>query len=96
MIESYRNSELPEENISRQKKYREASTGSDAILLTCDAIKNAINSTRDFQNTKWIDRLINPLKILEVLLYNEEQMRFAFNKGEMIGTLCLLLTKMSS
>ena len=93
MINAFRSTELPPDDSKQQKRYREVITGSEAILTASDVLKTAINNTYDMTNDTWLNKLINPLKILEVLLYNEEQVRLGFKKGFFMTWLCKLLTK---
>ena len=72
MINAFRNSELPENDVKQQKRYREILTGSEAVLTICSVIKNTIKQTENLFDSLWLQRLIIPMKILEILLYNEE------------------------
>ena len=42
-------------------------------MASGDVLRPVINSTIDMSNDAWLNKLINPLKIIEVLLYNQEQ-----------------------
>ena len=54
MINAFRNSELPENDVKQQKRYREILTGSEAVLTICSVIKNTIKQTENLFDSLWL------------------------------------------
>ena len=94
MINAFRNSEVPVDDYKKVKDYSALQTGSEAILTTCSVIKNIV-SVLNVSDVDSIGRLVCPLKILELLLHNNEQMHLALQKGEFIIALCTFLQNIS-
>ena len=95
MTNAYRDTELPLNDKLKTKHYYEMKTGSDAMQTTCTIIQSYVKNM-NLSNRFTLTKLYVPMKILELLLHNEEQRQVGLKNCNIVLTLCKVVVTISN